>query len=65
MSDYEKELLEKALDQSGWNQSQAAKKLHISRSGLIREMKKHGLRKERSGTPFLMENSGVEDSGIG
>lgn len=50
VSDYEKELLEKALDQSGWNQSQAAKKLHISRSGLIREMKKHGLRKERSGT---------------
>ncbi|MBL0157535.1 MAG: sigma-54-dependent Fis family transcriptional regulator [Bryobacterales bacterium] len=42
----EKDLLWRALERSGWNQTQAARYLDISRRTLIYRMEKYGLRKE-------------------
>jgi two-component system NtrC family response regulator len=42
----ERELLVRALDKFGWNQSQAARYLDISRRTLIYRMEKHGLKRE-------------------
>jgi two-component system NtrC family response regulator len=42
----EKDLITKALVKFGWNQTQAARYLDISRRTLIYRMEKHGIRKE-------------------
>lgn len=42
----ERELLVRALEKFGWNQTQAARYLDISRRTLIYRMEKHGLRRE-------------------
>jgi two-component system, NtrC family, response regulator len=49
----EKELLRRALEKHGWNQTQAAKYLNISRKTLVYRMEKFGLQPEREqqGTP--------------
>jgi two-component system NtrC family response regulator len=44
MLEYEKTLLLSALEETGWNQSEAARRLKINRSYLIRLMKRHGLK---------------------
>ena len=41
----EKELILKALEMSGWNQTHAAKYLDLSRKTLIYRMEKHGIRR--------------------
>lgn len=41
----EKELILKALDKCGWNQTRAARYLDISRKTLIYRMERHGIRK--------------------
>ncbi|NLX13506.1 MAG: sigma 54-interacting transcriptional regulator [Phycisphaerales bacterium] len=46
--DYEKTLIAQALAQTGWNQSQAARKLGISRDNLRYRIKKFGIEKPRS-----------------
>ena len=42
----EKELILKALERCGWNQTRAARYLDISRKTLIYRMERHGIRKE-------------------
>jgi len=41
----EKELITKALERSGWNQTRAARYLDISRKTLIYRMERHGITK--------------------
>jgi DNA-binding NtrC family response regulator len=41
----EKELILKALERCGWNQTRAARYLDISRKTLIYRMERHGIRK--------------------
>jgi len=41
----EKELILKALEKCGWNQTRAARFLDISRKTLIYRMERHGIRK--------------------
>lgn len=48
---YEKEVLLKTLEGSGWNQTKAAEKLKLTRTNLIWKMKKYGLRKKTDGKP--------------
>jgi DNA-binding NtrC family response regulator len=42
----EKELIVKALERCGWNQTQAARYLDISRKTLIYRMERHGIRRQ-------------------
>ena len=44
----EKELILKALEKCGWNQTHAARYLDISRKTLIYRMERHGIRKAES-----------------
>jgi two-component system NtrC family response regulator len=50
----ERELILKALERHGWNQSQAARFLDISRKTLIYRMEKYGLRRECDSSPELL-----------
>jgi two-component system NtrC family response regulator len=50
----ERELILKALERHGWNQSQAARFLDISRKTLIYRMEKYGLRREGDSPPELL-----------
>jgi DNA-binding NtrC family response regulator len=43
--DYERTLIEQALEQAGWNQSQAARDLGISRDNLRYRIKKYKIKK--------------------
>jgi len=44
----EKELIVKALERCGWNQTQAARYLDISRKTLIYRMERHGIRRQHA-----------------
>ena len=44
----EKELIVKALERCGWNQTQAARYLDISRKTLIYRMERHGIRRQQA-----------------
>ena len=46
LENIERELLVRALDKFGWNQTKAARYLDISRRTLIYRMEKHGLARE-------------------
>jgi transcriptional regulator with GAF, ATPase, and Fis domain len=46
LADHERALIVKALDETAWNQSAAARKLGISRDHLRYRMKKYGLKRE-------------------
>lgn len=46
VEDLERKMLTKALEESGWNQTQAAKELGLSRQGLIKKMKRYNLFRE-------------------
>ena len=41
---FERGLLEEALREAGGNQSEAARRLHVSRVTLLEKLKRHGLR---------------------
>jgi len=43
LAQYEKKLIRKALDETGWNRSRASKLLGINRRQLFSKMKQHGL----------------------
>ena len=45
MAVYEKDLLKQVMEESSWNQSQAARKLGINRATLHKKIKQHGLRR--------------------
>jgi transcriptional regulator with PAS, ATPase and Fis domain len=53
----EENLLKKTLLQTNWNKSQTARQLGLSRQGLLKKIKRYGIRKEAPGAP-------VEDSSI-
>lgn len=62
VNDYEKELVQKTLEQSGWNQSRAARILRISRTALIWYIEKHDLRKGKIAGPLLSDRYELEGS---
>jgi DNA-binding NtrC family response regulator len=47
MNEYERSLLLSVLEQTGWNQTEAAKRLNLNRTHFIRLMNRHGLRVTR------------------
>ena len=55
----EKELILRALEKSGWNQTQAAQYLDISRKTLIYRMEKHGLKRDAAGAATSGEENEV------
>jgi transcriptional regulator with PAS, ATPase and Fis domain len=48
----ERNLLEKALIQTNWNKSQTARQLGLSRQGLLKKIKRHGIRPASPGNPL-------------
>jgi transcriptional regulator with GAF, ATPase, and Fis domain len=47
MNEYERSLLLSVLEQTGWNQTEAARRLNLSRTHFIRMMNRHGLKVTR------------------
>jgi len=47
LADHEKTLIRRALEASGWNQTQAARSLGVSRDNLRYRVKKHGLERPK------------------
>jgi two-component system, NtrC family, response regulator len=47
----EREIIRKSLEECAWNQTKAAKALHLKRSSLQYKMKKYGLEKRPEGAP--------------
>jgi DNA-binding NtrC family response regulator len=48
----ERNLLEKALIQTNWNKSQTARQLGLSRQGLLKKIKRYGIRPASLGNPL-------------
>jgi DNA-binding NtrC family response regulator len=42
----EKQMILKTLEETGWNQTQTAKKLKLSRQGLIKKMHRYEIKKD-------------------
>jgi two-component system response regulator HupR/HoxA len=53
----EQNLLKKTLIQTNWNKSQSARQLGLSRQGLLKKIKRYGIRRESLGEP-------VEDAAV-
>jgi len=48
----ERNLLQKTLVQTNWNKSKTARRLGLSRQGLLKKIDRHGLSREALGLPF-------------